>query len=131
MVGGESRKSKRLFPVAGFKAFSNFRRVSSEDTVSKNTNLKGLTLFIVRSASRNAGSEGGGVTASAPTKITSSENTGDVIVENTSMTVVRRVVGAKRFGQSATCRDRRTLSGDRLNSERELTPVHHQPESAN
>jgi hypothetical protein len=43
MVGGESRKSKRLFPVAGLKAFSNFRRVSPEDSVSKNTNLKGLT----------------------------------------------------------------------------------------
>ena len=47
---------------------------------------------------------------------TSSENAGDVIVENVSMRMVSRALADVKFAaQSSTCRDRRTLSRDRSN----------------
>jgi hypothetical protein len=99
---------------------------------SKNTNLKGLTSFIVRNVSNNVASEDRRAAVLTPRTITSSENTGDVIVENTSMTIVWRASARlKSPAQSWICRDRRTLSRDRLNAGngRESTPVHHQLES--
>jgi hypothetical protein len=90
-MGGESRKSKRPLAVAESKALANFRRDSpwsGSGSTSENTNLKGLTSFIVRNVSKNVTSEGRRVALWTPMRITSSENTGDVIVENTSMTVV-------------------------------------------
>ena len=48
---------------------------------------------------------------------TSSENTGDVIVENASIRLVSRVLADVEFAiQSSTWRDLRTLSRDRSNS---------------
>jgi hypothetical protein len=136
MVGGESRKSRRPLAAAESKAPTNFRRVFSRResmATSKNTNLKGLTLFIIRNVSNNVASESRRAAVFTPRTITSSENTGDVIVENTSMTIVWRASARlKSPAQSWICRDRRTLSRDRLNSgsERESTPVHYQLRSA-
>ena len=59
---------------------------------------------------------------------TSSENTGDVIVENTLITLVSRLSPSMlQPGQTLTCRDRRTLSGDRMGIGDE--PVDDQPDS--
>ena len=57
--------------------------------MSKNTTSKGLVLLIVRSVSNNNNliSDGKRTTASVPMMITSLENTGDVIIENTFMTM--------------------------------------------
>ena len=107
MVGGESRKSRRPFAVTESRASANSCRPSQtygSSATSKNTSSKCLTLFIQRNAEKNVTGKGKWQLVRA---ITSSENTGDVIVENSS--------GAQ--SQSATqmssCRDRRTLSGDR------------------
>ena len=56
----------------------------------------------------------------------SSENTGDFIVDNISATTLGRLSpGLGLATQPATCRDRRTLSGDRSRSSvhRQLKPV--------
>ena len=95
---------------------------------SKNTNLKGLTTFIMWSASKNASPQGKRVSW-RPRAITSSENAGDVIVENTSVIMVwRRSPRRDSCIQAPTCRDRRALSRDKLNSETGKGPAHHQPE---
>jgi hypothetical protein len=91
MVGGESRKSRRPFAATESKAPSNFRRASPGSKsvfTSKNTNLKGLSPFILRNVSNNRTSEGREVTTLTPMMITSSENTGDTIVENAFMRMV-------------------------------------------
>ena len=91
MVGGESRKSRRPLAVTETKASSNFRCASpggKSGSTSKNTNLKGLSPFILRNVSNNGTSEGREVTTLTPMMITSSENTGDTIVENAFVTVV-------------------------------------------
>ena len=92
--------------------------------MSRNDGLNGLTLFIACNVSNNLTSEVKRAAVSPRLRITSSENTGDVIVENTSMTVVLRV-GSKLDAQPTTSRDRRTLSCDRLNlwDAGESTPV--------
>jgi len=115
MVGGESRKSKSPLAVVKCKAPVNSRRPSPSwlsGTSSENINLKGLTLFIARNVSNNMTSWGN--QATCPTRTTtSSENTGEVMVENNSTTTEGR--WSPRLGTHAlTCRDRRTLSGDRL-----------------
>jgi len=56
--------------------------------LSKNTNLKGLIPFIVRSVSKNVISEGKSSISWTLRTITSSEKTGDAIAENTSMATV-------------------------------------------
>jgi hypothetical protein len=132
-VGGELRKSKSPLAITESKAPANFWCASLRDkrgAMSKNTNLKGLTLFIARSVSNSVTSEGKRAAASTPMRIASSENTGDMIVENTSMMMVWRV-GRKSDPQPPTSRDRRALSRDRLNlgDEMESTPVRHQLES--
>jgi len=87
MVGGEPRNSRRPFSVAESRASVSSRCASQKSkTSSKNTNLKGLTSFIVRRASKNKSAQGKQVSKRARTT-TSSEKTGDVIVENTSMTI--------------------------------------------
>jgi len=86
-VGGESRKSRRPFADADSRASASSCCASQKSrTSSKNTNLKGLTSFIVRSAPKNKSAQGKQVSKSARAT-TSSGNTGDVIVENTSMTI--------------------------------------------
>ena len=85
MVGGESRKSRAPFAATKFKPLSNSPLYES-GTSSKNTNLKGLTSFIVRNVLNSVASQCGQGTSSART-MTSSENTGDVMVEKTPATI--------------------------------------------
>lgn len=89
-VGGEPRKSKEHFAVTKSKAPANFRRAFSwlrSGTSSKNTNLKGLISFIFLNISSKgcATSLGKLATILCGNTRTSSENAGDVTVENTSM----------------------------------------------
>ena len=135
MVGGESRKSRSPLAVTEFKTPCNSRRVFSrgKSTVtSKNTSLKGLTSFTTRNVSNNMTSEDKKASPPAQMRITSSEKTGDVIVENASRTMVRWA-DLKLVAQPPTSRDRRALSCDRsiLGDEVESTPVHYQLESIN
>jgi hypothetical protein len=91
MMGGELRKSRRPLAATLFKTPSRFRRASLKSrsgVKSKNISLKGLTRFIERNVSNNPRSGGILVSAVAPTRITSSENLGEVIVENAFMTMV-------------------------------------------
>jgi hypothetical protein len=85
MVGGESKKSKKPLVIAKSRAPTDSRRAPP---VSKNANLKGLTSFIACSVSNNVISESKRTASSSRMRIASSENTGDVIVENTSVTMV-------------------------------------------
>ena len=91
MVGGEVRKSRNPLLVTESKASATFRRASSWsrfETTSKIINLKGLTSFIARNVLYNVISEDKWAIESLPSMRASSENTGDVIVENISMRVV-------------------------------------------
>ena len=118
MVGGELRKLREPPAITESKTSSNSRclshwspRQNSSRTGSKNTSLKGLTLFIARNVSSNAISEGKLAISSPPMIRTSSENTGDVMVENTSMRLVWRTRCHLPVSvQRPTCRDQRTLS---------------------
>ena len=86
MVGGESRKSRKPFAATKSSPSAKLRRTPSQrsETSSKNTNLKGLISFISRNVS-NSVTSWGKYTAVVPVRtITSSENKGDVTVENTS-----------------------------------------------
>ena len=133
MVGGESRKSRKPFSVTEPNDPTNFRRASSRDgfeTTRQNTNLKYLTSYIVRTVSNKLSSEGKRAMVSSSRRNTSSENTGDVIVEIISIRTVWRTPGVdtKLVVQPPTCRDRRTLRRDRSNpgNDRVWNPVYHQ-----
>lgn len=119
MVGGVSRNSSRPFAATKLKAPANSRRIChwwELDTSSENTNLKGLTSFIVRNVLNNVAPQCGQATSSVRT-ITSSENVGDVMVENTSATMACRWSPRSDLAtQATTSRDLRTLSRDKLNS---------------
>ena len=68
VVGGESRKSRKPFAATKSKVHSNFRRDSANtrrrpswwelQSVSKNTNWKGLILCILRNVPNNVTSWG-------------------------------------------------------------------------
>jgi len=131
MVGGEMRKPRRPFAVTDSKASANSRRAfswSKPESSGKNTNLNGLTSFILPNASNSTRSWGKYATSETVMTIASSENMGDVMVMNALVTV-----GPRRdpSTQATTCRDRRALSRDRSNSGNEggSIPVHHQLES--
>jgi len=90
-MGRESRKLRRPFAVAENTASPNFCnspvRIQHESSIlTKNTNVKGQTRFILRNISKNVTSESKPISSWSRT-MTSSENTGDVIVENTSVTI--------------------------------------------
>ena len=90
---------------------------AGSDTSSKNINLNGLTLFIVRNVSKNVASWGNWVIASPATTIASSENTGDVMVEKTFMILAMCPSDKIKPGtQDVTCRHWRALSSDRSRS---------------
>lgn len=80
--GGDSRKPKRPLAVAVFTAPSHVRSATvSEDfsdPISKNPNLKGRTPYILRRVSYIR--QGKWYMSPLWMTITSSENTGDVIV---------------------------------------------------
>ena len=120
MVGGESRNVRGPFTVTRFEASENPHRgptSSGSATSSKNTNLNRLTSFIVRNAPNSPPPWGNCVVASPAMTITSSENTGDVIVENAfTILVTQRSDTVKPGTQDATCRHWRTLSRDRSRS---------------
>jgi len=90
MTGEELRKSRRPFAVTKSKATANFRPTSpreESETSRKNTNLKGLTSFILPNVSNNKTSSGKKFVACSVRVIAISENTGDVMVKNTPMTI--------------------------------------------
>jgi len=119
MVGGESRKSRRPFAVTNSKPLSKSSRApgrARSETSSENTSLKGLTSSIARNISNNEASPDTRELCVGPTTITSSENTGEVIVENNSKTEVwpRPPQRPPQLPpKTPMCRDRRTLRVDR------------------
>ena len=122
MVGGESRKSRRRLIATESRASINSRCASRKfDIPSKNTNFNRLTSFTVRNSPNNLAAQGKRV-SERPTAMMSSENTGDVMVDNSlATTEERRSPELGPATQAPTCRDRRTLSGDRSRH-----PAHHQ-----
>ena len=126
MVGGESRKSRKPCATTKSSALTQSRRTSSRRprAPSKNTNLKGLISFILHNVSNIVTCWGKYLTVVALRTITSSENTGDMIVENISMTKANRGSAGRGLAtQSSTCRDWRTLRRDRLYNS---APIRHQ-----
>jgi len=139
MVGGESRKSRKPFETTSSTASFNGNRASTDfqcpslttehGPSNKNTSSKGLTSYIFRNVWKNMSWWGKEILQCGRTT-TSSENTGDVIVENTSMTIA---LSGSRWvplapTQPTTCSDRRALSLDRLYSGNAMGsgPAHHQ-----
>ena len=119
-MGGESRKSRRPFAASESNASANSRSAPWISAImNKNTNLNRLTSPTARNSPNNLGGQGEPVPWRL-TVIMSSENTGDVIVDNNSATTVGRWSPELATG-AATWRDRRTLSGDRSRF-----PVHRQ-----
>src|ERR1700753_3354164 len=97
MVVGESRKSRRFREFKDSRDASCFRRSSNEGgcgTWTKNTNLNGLASFIMRNVPNNATSKRKREKSLCQTTKMSSENTEDVIVENTSLRNVERPLGS-------------------------------------
>ena len=128
-VGGESRKP---FATMNSKAPASSRCPfpwNGSEVSSRNTRLKGIASFIVRNVLNDDSLWGKPKLDVSVRTMTSSENTGDVIVENTFVTLSFRLSGhlPQYPSQCSTCRDRRDLSGDRIGFGDE--PVHDQPGS--
>ena len=90
MAGGESKDLRKPLVVTKSRVLSNLRSVPSRKgpkTSSNNTNLKGLISFILPNVSNGTSFWGWKVAVSPSRTIMSSENTGDVMVENASATV--------------------------------------------
>jgi len=91
-IGWESRKLRRPVTVARIIASSNLSITSvrlqyDSSALTRNTNVKGRTSFILRNVSNNPTSEDKPTIPSSSRTVTSSEKTGDVMVENTSMAI--------------------------------------------
>ena len=113
MVGWGSKKSRKPCVVAESKAPVNSRRpspTSVPSAKSRKTKLKCLVSFALCNAVNNVTGRG---KWQRPRAITSSENTVDVIVEKRPDAAVKWFQSVIR---TSHCRDRRTLSGDRLRS---------------
>ena len=134
IVGGELRNSRRPSAVAERKHLVKMCRASSGleyGPSNENTNLNGLTWLSSRNPSHSTITRGIRKAELVSRVITSSENTGDVIVEKASMTrVLRRTPRRRLTNHSSTCKDRRALRPDKLGNERGRTPVHRQLKSA-
>jgi len=130
MVGGEWRKSRKPFAVAESKTPATADRATparpKNGPSSKNTNLNGLNSFTLRNVLNKVSSQCKVVISWPARTMTSSENAGDLRVENISM------MASFTQAPGPTCRDRRALSRDRstLGNEGERAPVHRQCELA-
>jgi len=91
-TGRELRELRRPLAVTKDITFSNLlciavRLQNDSSSLAKNTNVKGRTSFIRSNVSKNATSERISIISSSSRTMTSSENTGEVMVKNTSMTI--------------------------------------------